>query len=327
MKKVIVFLCFGTAAACLLTAAFQINKTKTGMDKYVVTTNTVRNPELLSEINISSYVSLPASFEAVSIEEQADDMEINEENVDAIIFEQLLARAAKSEQVKNDELLIVNYSVTSDNELVERETDYKLGYGYNSEEMDSDVYNSLKEASIGVPLHLEDVDFAGYEDVTLDIEIKDIYDMPYPVTDNYVKNNTEYSSLSDMRTRMLQDASDTATSLARNETIGSLISRMMKQTTFLSAPDSLVLKELEVLQKEDERATYEDAQDSLDKIMFIAAVLSKYDIADQADIQERFDSLPEDDRNEMSEYEAERQKYLLFEDDVTNYIYKKIKIQ
>ena len=86
------------------------------------------------------------------------------------------------------------------------------------------------------------------------------------------------------------------------------------------------MKELEVLQKENPDATYDEAKHSLYKIFFIASVIKNYDVATKTDMEKRYSKLDESETAGLSDYEVERKKYLLFEDDVVTCIYKKIQI-
>ena len=46
----------------------------------------VKSPELLSDINMTQYVSLPASFSDIDIVEDLDNIEVTEYNVNDIIY-------------------------------------------------------------------------------------------------------------------------------------------------------------------------------------------------------------------------------------------------
>ena len=47
----------------------------------------VKSPELLSDINMTQYVSLPASFSDIDIVEDLDNIEVTEDNVNDIIYD------------------------------------------------------------------------------------------------------------------------------------------------------------------------------------------------------------------------------------------------
>ena len=161
---------------------------------------------------------------------------------------------------------------------------------------------------------------------TVDITISDILNMPYPVTDDYIQNNTEYDSVHDMCSALKNDASGEAKEIAREHTINSLIDTMMEQTTFIQLPESLIQRELEVLQKDDPNATYEQAKHSLYKIFFIASVIKNDGVATKTDLEKRYEKLDKSEKEGLSKYEIERKKYLLFEEDVVTSIYKKVQI-
>lgn len=330
MKKAIVFFCFIAGAFCFLSAGLYINKQQAGLQyeyaKEAVTK--VKSPELLSEIKIPSYVSLPASFADINIEEDLDNIEVTEDNVEDVMYEQLFKTAQTLQMVeKSGETLVADYTITKDNQVKKVESGVTIGYEDKSSMYDENVYKGLQNTSVGKTIHLEGVTFDGISDSTLDITIHTIYDMPYPVTDKYISENTEYKSVYDMKAALMNDASGEAKEIAREHTINTLIDTMMEQTTFIKLPDSLIMKELEVLQKENPNTTYDDAKHSLYKIFFIATVIDNYDIATKTDIEKRYSKLDASETEDLTPYEVERKKYLLFEEDVVTCIYKKVGIQ
>lgn len=323
MKKMMVLLLFLAGAACFITAGAKLSGQNAGAEEAPRKSG---SPELLSDVNMPSYVSLPASFSNIDIVEDLDDIEVTEENADEVMYEQLISSAGKLSEVSEDTLLLVNYTVTKNNEVEAVESGLRLGYSERSVLYDRTVYDTLNGLTAGSPVRLEGVFFNGYSDCTLDITVTDIYDMPYPVTDEYIKEKTEYESVSAMRSHLINDAGGEAKEIARENTISKLIDIMMDQTTFIRMPDSLVARELQLVQKDNPGATYDDAKRSLQRIFFIAAVISNYDIAAQSDMDKRFDNLPEAEKEGLDEYEAERQKYLLYEEDVVMCIYRKVNI-
>lgn len=328
MKKLIVFICFLAGASCFVSAGLYINRQNAGLEDYENETVTkVKSPELLSEINMTQYVSLPASFSDFDITEDLDDIKVTENNVEDIMYEQLSRTAKQLTYISDDnETLIANYTVSQKDGKQEVKSNVKFGYSKKSTEYDQNVYKALSGAEIGTPVHVENASFFGYENATADITVLKIYDMPYPVTDKYIKENTEYESVYDMKTALMNDSSGEAKKIAREHTINTLIDTMMNQTTFIKLPDSLINKELEVLQKTDPNTTLEEAKHSLYKIFFIAAVINDYDVATKTDIEKRYDKLDSSEKSDLSQYEVERKKYLLFEDDVVTCIYKKVQV-
>lgn len=328
-KKILVLFCFLSSAICLVSAGLYVNRKQAGLTEYIEEPVTkVKSPELLSEINMTSYVSLPASFSDIDIVENLDNIEVTEENVDTVMYDQLFKTANQSTSLDSDgKTMVIDYTVTQDNEVKEVKSNEVMGYDSKSTVYDTTVFKSLKDKEVGSSLHLDDVtSFNGYENVSLDITIKDIYDMPYPVTDNYIKKHTSYTGVSDMRAALINDASGEAKELAREHTISTLMDTMISQATFIKLPESLTMKELEALQKDDPNATYEEAKHSLYKIFFIAAVIDHYDVTTKTDMEKRYAALPESEKEGLSDYEIERKKYLLFEDDVVTCIYKKVVI-
>lgn len=328
MKKAIVFVCFFAGAACFISAGLYINKQNAGLGEYVEEPVTkVKSPELLSEINMTQYVSLPASFSDIDITEDLDNIEVTEDNVDDVMYDQLKSTASHLGALDADgESMICDYTITQDNTVQEVKTNYMMGYSSTSKIYDENVFDALTGAAIGVPVHIENVSFNGYDNATVDITISNIFKMPYPVTDDYVSQNTEYDSVFNMRQALMNDSSGKAKEMARTHTINSLIDTMMSQTTFIKLPESLIMKELETLQKDDPNTTYDEAKHSLYKIFFIASVIKNYDVATKTDIEKRYAKLDPSETEGLSEYEIERKKYLLFEEDVVTCIYKKVQI-
>lgn len=329
MKKSIVFICFLAGAACFISAGLYINKQNAGMEyTEEAPVMKVKSPELLSEINMTQYVSLPASFSDIDIVEDLDDIEVTEDNVDDVIYEQLNKTASHMATVEADSsiTIIMDYTVTQGNEVQDVKSGFKMAYDNESKIYDKTVYEALRGAAVGSSVHVEDAYFNGYENAVVDMTITDIIDMPYPVDDEYISNNTEYDSVYNMRTALINDSTGKAKEMAREHTINTLIDTMMNQTTFIKLPDSLIMKELAVLQKDNPNATYDEAKHSLYKIFFIAAVIKDYDVATKTDMENRYAKLDDAEKKDLSDYEIERKKYLLFEEDVVTCIYRKVQI-
>ena len=269
MKKAIVFICFFAGAACFISAGLYINKQDAGLGTYTEETVTkVKSPELLSQINMTQYVSLPASFSDIDITEDIDNIDVTDSNVDDVMYDQLKKTATHLGAIDNDgETAIVDYTITKDGTVQEMKNNFMLGYSNTSKVYNEIMYDALTGATIGVPVHIENAVFNGYDNVTVDLTISNIYAMPYPVTDEYVSQNTEYDSVFNMKQALMNDSSGEAKELARAHTISSLIDTMMSQTTFIKLPESLIMKELEVLQKENPdtlgKITIEQLQDEV----------------------------------------------------------------
>ena len=332
VKKIVGFLCFFAGATCFISAGLYINRQNAGLEpqKTEETVSKVKSPELLSEIDMTSYVSLPESFSDIDITEDLDNIEVTDDNVQDVMYEQLdktADRLGSVQSASRDNItLIVDYTVTQKGKVKEVKSNFKMAYSDNSKIYSDDVYTALNNAKKGDTVRVTDTNFNGVEDVSVDITISDILNMPYPVTDDYIQNNTEYDSVHDMCSALKNDASGEAKEIAREHTINSLIDTMMEQTTFIQLPESLIQRELEVLQKDDPNATYEQAKHSLYKIFFIASVIKNDGVATKTDLEKRYEKLDKSEKEGLSKYEIERKKYLLFEEDVVTSIYKKVQI-
>lgn len=332
VKKIVVFLCFFAGATCFISAGLYINRQNAGLEpqKTEETVSKVKSPELLSEIDMTSYVSLPESFSDIDITEDLDNIEVTDDNVQDVMYEQLdktADRLGSVQSASRDNItLIVDYTVTQKGKVKEVKSNFKMAYSDNSKIYSDDVYTALNNAKKGDTVRVTDTNFNGVEDASVDITISDILNMPYPVTDDYIQNNTEYDSVHDMCSALKNDASGEAKEIAREHTINSLIDTMMEQTTFIQLPESLIQRELEVLQKDDPNATYEQAKHSLYKFFFIASVIKNDGVATKTDLEKRYEKLDKSEKEGLSKYEIERKKYLLFEEDVVTSIYKKVQI-
>lgn len=328
MKKVIVLLTFLTGAICFISAGLYINKQNNGLGEVIeeqqVNTNV---PELLSQIDMTSYVSLPESFEDIDIVENLDDIKVTEENVESVMYDQLMKSATQLDTLEgNEKTITMDYTIVKDGDVKEVKTGFVTGYSDESSIYGEKTYKALKDVSVNTPVHIENATFNGFDDAIVDITITNILDMPYPVTDDYISENTEYDSVYNMKSALINDASGEAKEIARTQTINSLIDIMLEQTTFIQLPESLVSQELEVLQKENKNATYADAKHSLNKIFFIASVIDSYDVTTKTDMEKRYEKLDETEKEGLSEYEKERRKYLLFEEDVITCVYKHVQV-
>ena len=332
VKKIGMFLCFCAGATCFISAGLYINRQNAGLEpqKTEETVSKVKSPELLSEIDMTSYVSLPESFSDIDITEDLDNIEVTDDNVQDVMYEQLDKTADRLGLVQSDKgnntTLIVDYTITQKSKVKEVKSNFKMAYSDKSKIYSDDVYTALNNAKKGDTVRVTDTTFNGVENASVDITISDILNMPYPVTDKYIQNNTEYDSVHDMCSALKNDASGEAKEIAREHTINSLIDTMMEQTTFIQLPESLIQRELEVLQKDNPNATYEQAKHSLYKIFFIASVIKNDGVATKTDMEKRYEKLDKSEKEGLSKYEIERKKYLLFEEDVVTSIYKKVQI-
>ena len=315
MKKIIIALCF-LAALGVLVAAVLLQKIESTMVDPELTVS--KNPKLLSDIDIVSYVSLPV-FKTIKVNESYD---IDQDDADKAALDKLLVTAKKLESIEDDSTAFVDITVSNLNEYVDSKTDVPF---YVTKSGNTEIYSALSGKQTGEFVKVDRVDFESYGIVDLQFVIGDIYAIPYPVTDSYMKANTNYSTFYEMKMDMVTSNAFSEISEKRAETLQNLIPSMIKKTTFMSFPDSLCKEEYAVLQSQDPDATYEDARESLKKIFFIATVVKEKDLASSKDMDERAAEIMSDDT--LSEYEKERGRILLYEEDVIDNIYKSISIE
>lgn len=108
--------------------------------------------------------------------------------------------------------------------------------------------------------------------------------------------------------------------------MGELLDRVLEKTTFVSIPDSLIEEELKVLDKDGEKHTFKEAEQSLKKVFLIEAVNEKYKLVSAAEMEKRAKDVIDSSNAEYSEYEKQRLQYLECEEDVVNFLYKTIDI-
>lgn len=322
MRRAVAFFLYLTAAVFFTAAAMpahtEIRQTQSAAPEQAQT--------LLSQVPVKSYVSLPASFQAIRIQETVPTSDVTEDNVNDVMYDTLLDSAQSLDVVQDGCMVVMDFTITQGGTFMTRESDYR--YGVSQKASGDTIFHALDGIPNGSTVRAENVDFDGYEDCTVDMTINHIYAMPYPVTDEYVRQNTQYGSIQEMRQALIANGKGQLKEQARQETLASLIDESMKQTTFVTPPKSLVMQELSVLQKTNPTATYTDAEQSTYRLLFIKAMIDKYSLATDDEMEARLESeIDENTRNAMSDYEKEREKYLLFEDDVTNYIYKNVQIE
>lgn len=87
--------------------------------------------------------------------------------------------------------------------------------------------------------------------------------------------------------------------------MGELLDRVLEKTTFVSIPDSLIEEELKVLDKDGEKHTFKEAEQSLKKVFLIEAVNEKYKLVSAAEMEKRAKDVIESSNAEYSEYEKQ----------------------
>ena len=315
MKKFVVFMCFTLGIGALAAAILMQKIEPTIVDPEMTVS---KQPKLLSEIDVTDYVSLPV-LESVSIHET---YEIPEKDAEKAALDRLLVTAKKLNVIEGECTAFLDMTISSKDEFINSEVNKPFYVSRNSNKA---LTEALSGKATGDFVKVNDVEYQPYGTVDIQMTVRDIYAMPYPVTDDYVKKNTNYSSFDEMKNEMTASNTFTAISETRSETVDNLIDQMIAKTTFITIPDSLCKEEYEVLQKEDPSSTYEDARESLKKIFFIATVVKEKGLATNEEIDKRASDIMSNEG--LTQYEKERARYLLYEEDVTNYVYKNIKIE
>ena len=141
-----------------------------------------------------------------------------------------------------------------------------------------------------------------------------------------MQKNTEYNSIEDMvRSTINRDKKKNLTQ-RREKTMEELLGKVLEKTTFVTIPESLVDEELKVLNKDGDKHTFKEAENSLKKIFLIEAINEKYSLVSVTEMEKRADKVITSSNEEYSEYEKQRLQYLECEEDVVNFLYKTIEI-
>lgn len=317
MKKKLVFMLFGVGFL-LLGAAFISSIPKN--EEYYQEQNIASSPLNLSDICMEEYVSLPV-FEGMEIEESTmmeDDAVARKE-----AYQEILRTADKLTTPNKNCTIICDMTISKDKEFLDKCADQSIGtksrFGVA---LMKNLEENLSQENVRMEWMYNDI-----EDATYDIVIKEIYDIPFPITNDYMRKHTQYESFSSMVRSYSKSKLDESRISQREETMNNLIDYSIKKTTFMELPESLYDKEFEFLKREYPEVQYDAAKDSLKKIFFIGAVLKQYSLADDVE-RERVVAKYEADHSIVLEgYERERMSYLLFEEDVNNYLYKIVNIK
>lgn len=320
MKKILIIICL--LGGCAFCAAGIL------ISSYSPSANTViedsNSPTLYSQIDVDDYVSLPVleglSVTEASVEEGTLDWDTAEEQA----IEKILGTASELSAATQNCTLLVDMTISRDGQFLDEYSDYLIGYGYE------DLPETLKEAfegiASGASIQSLRVDsYLGYEDVDLNIQVKHIYNLEYPFTDEYIKNHTEYTTLEDMIRALIRNSEDASRTSQLETTMEGLLDAVLAKTTFTKIPSSLCDEELAVLNEDGDDHYYNEAETSVKRILLIKSINSRYSLVSESEAESRLNTWL-DTNGEVSEYASERQKILLCEDDVVNYLYKTIEI-
>ena len=350
MKKLLVFCCMVLAGVCIA-GAFLI---PTNEAESVPTE--IGQDGILTSLEVKEYVSLPV-IEALSVKESdladfgtdtqegtagedrgeedgtiAESTEAEGTQEEAA-FRELLRTAKTADNLKKGMTAIMDITVSQDESYIGQFTEYPLC-------LDDQVPEILKEqldgASAGETVAADGIRFDGMENVDITATIKAVYDIPYPVTDAYMQAHTDYGSFSELITALERNEYIQDQEGVRERAVMNLIPYTMSLTTFAEPPESIVKNEMDILSNENS-VQYKDARQSVQKILFLKAMLEKYPVVPEKEMTERMDSSLNNGNSEAGQagmeditsdiYRRERELYLSFEEDVTSYLYKVITIE
>lgn len=281
------------------------------------------SPALFSQVSdISSYVSLPV-LEGMQVEEVVEEK--NYDDTEKEIVDTLLKNAGELKKVSEECTVSMDFTISQKGKFVERKKNYLVGIGNRT--LDPDIEEKLIGMKPGDSADLGKVEeFLKYKNKEVYVKVNAVYNIEYPITDDYMQKNTEYSSLDDMVRGTINKDKQQNRTQRREKTMGELLDRVLEKTTFVSIPDSLIEEELKVLDKDGEKHTFKEAEQSLKKVFLIEAVNEKYKLVSAAEMEKRAKDVIESSNAEYSEYEKQRLQYLECEEDVVNFLYKTIDI-
>lgn len=281
------------------------------------------SPTLFSQVgDMSDYVSLPV-LEGMQVDEIVEEK--NYDDTEKELIDSILKSAGELKKVTEECTVSLDFTISKKGKFVERQKNYLVGIGNRT--LNSDVEEKLIGMKKGESADLgKTEEFLKYKNKEVYVKINAIYNIEYPITDDYMQKNTEYNSLDDMvRNTINKDKQQNRTE-RREKTMSELLDSVLKKTTFVSIPESLVEEELKVLNRDGENHTFKEAEESLKKIFLIEAINDKYKLVSSAEMEKRADAEISSSEKKYSDYERQRLKYLECEDDVVNFLYKTIEI-
>jgi len=267
-------------------------------------------------------VSLPV-LEGMQVEEVVEEK--NYDDTEKEIVDTLLKNAGELKKVSEECTVSMDFTISQKGKFVERKKNYLVGIGNRT--LDPDIEEKLIGMKPGDSADLGKVEeFLKYKHKEVYVKVNAVYNIEYPITDDYMQKNTEYSSLDDMVRGTINKDKQQNRTQRREKTMGELLDRVLEKTTFVSIPDSLIEEELKVLDKDGEKHTFKEAEQSLKKVFLIEAVNEKYKLVSAAEMEKRAKDVIDSSNAEYSEYEKQRLQYLECEEDVVNFLYKTIDI-
>ena len=267
-------------------------------------------------------MSLPV-LEGMQVEEVVEEK--NYDDTEKEIVDTLLKNAGELKKVSEECTVSMDFTISQKGKFVERKKNYLVGIGNRT--LDPDIEEKLIGMKPGDSADLGKVEeFLKYKNKEVYVKVNAVYNIEYPITDDYMQKNTEYSSLDDMVRGTINKDKQQNRTQRREKTMGELLDRVLEKTTFVSIPDSLIEEELKVLDKDGEKHTFKEAEQSLKKVFLIEAVNEKYKLVSAAEMEKRAKDVIDSSNAEYSEYEKQRLQYLECEEDVVNFLYKTIDI-
>ena len=188
MKKKIVFTLFG-AGFLFLGAALMSSVPKN--EAYYQEQNVSSSPLNLSDVCMEEYVSLPV-FEGMEIEESTtvEDDEVAQKEA----YQEILKTADKLTVPNKNSTIICDITISKNKEFLDKYEDQSIG-------TKSDFGAALLKI-LGVDTSQKNIRmewaYNDIEDATYDIIIKEIYNIPFPITKDYMQKHTQYDSFSSM---------------------------------------------------------------------------------------------------------------------------------
>lgn len=318
MKKRVGIFLIVMACLCLAAAVAISDETENRIQEH-----TFKEMYLISELKTEQYVSLPVLEGMIILEDAAMHTDLSEKEA----YEMLFQSAKRINVVEGECTVIANCTLSKNGLFVERFTAYPIGiHKLHTSEVIEDALSGKENGSV---VKVEGISFEGNTGIDLSITITEILDMPYPVSNTYMKKHTEYSSLEDMKRKQENRVNQESMHYTRQDTMSRLLTEVITNTTFMELPQVLIEQEFQLLKNENPDALYSEAREQLKKLLVIHVILENYDLTSEADAENRYRTYIEKygKKDAMSEYEKERLMLLLYEEDVVNLIYKKVEIQ
>ncbi len=272
----------------------------------------------LSDLDPLQYVSLP----------DLENMPITEEELEAgdgyeeLAFEKVLETAAVKNTVDGPCTAKVDFTASKGEVFVTRTHDAFFQIGPKAKD---DVFSaSFLDHEVGDTFTVRDVQFMHMGICTVQITIKGLYDMPYPVTDAYMASHTQYPSLQAMAETMRNADATADLEAKRSATVASLLSTAISRSSFIKIPADVLEAEREYLDSTEEEG---DPDSNMKKALFLEAVVLRYGLATEQQMKEKIVNEAAKLGLEKGTHVYDRLRAFLWEDEVLTFLYKHANIQ